>query len=105
MTSKIKTATACYTGGGIYIYYGQLENGLYFRACDDFDVIYICDADTSNEEAEYGEFYEKHTVKELIGEEFKGFWNQTIEHILCNGAPFDEWNNYSSNDLERRFIK
>ena len=26
---KIKTATALYTGGGIYVYYGLLESGLY----------------------------------------------------------------------------
>ena len=39
---NINFATAQYTGGGIYIYYGQLENGYYFRADDCEDFIEIC---------------------------------------------------------------
>lgn len=105
MTYKIKTATACYTGGGIYIYYGQLENGLYFRTWDDCESIYLCDSNTSTEEAEYSEFYEQHTVKELTGEAFKAFWNQMLTHVI-NGKPsFDKWNNYSKSDLENRIVK
>jgi hypothetical protein len=104
MNYTIKKATACYTGGGIYIYYGQLENGLYFRTWDDCETAYICDSDTSAEEAEYNEFYELHTVEELTGEAFEIFWNETLLHII-NGKPaFDKWNNYQKSDLERRII-
>lgn len=104
MNHTIKKATACYTGGGIYIYYGQLESGLYFRMWDDCETIYICDADTSAEEAEYTEFYEQHTREELTGEAFKIFWNQTLLHII-NGKPaFDKWSNYQKSDLEHRII-
>lgn len=102
---KIKTATACYTGGGIYIYYGQLENGLYFRACDEMEAIYICNENTSTEDAEHSEFYEQHTVEELTEEAFKVFWNQMLSHVINGGSAFDEWQNYSISDLERRFIK
>ena len=105
MTHIIKTATACYTGGGIYIYYGQLESGLYFRTCDDCEMVYICDSNTSTEEAEHSEFYEQHTIEELTGEIFKAFWNQIILHVI-NGKPaFDKWNNYQKSDLDRRIIK
>ncbi len=105
MKHTIKTATACYTGGGIYIYYGQLESGLYFRTCDDSETVYICDANTSTEEAEYPEFYEQHTTKELTGETFKEFWNQILLHVI-NGKPtFDKWSNYQKSDLECRIIK
>ena len=105
MKHTIKTATACYTGGGIYIYYGQLESGLFFRTCDDSETMYICDANTSTEEAEHSEFYAQHTIEELTGETFKAFWNQIILHVI-NGKPaFDKWNNYQKSDLERRIIK
>ena len=105
MKHTIKTATACYTGGGIYIYYGQLENGLYFRACDEFDAIYICNANTSTEEADYCEFYEAYTVEELKGELFKNFWNKMLLHIIDKKTAFDECNNYSTNELKNRIIK
>ena len=102
---KIKTATACYTGGGIYIFYGQLENGLWFRAWDECEAAYICDSDTETEEAETLEFYEAHTVKELIGDDFRNFWNAMLSHILNGGAAYGKWSNYSTDDLERRIIK
>lgn len=105
MEHKIKTATACYTGGGIYIYYGQLESGLYFRTCDECDTVYICDANTGTEEAEYTEFYEQHTAKELTGEAFKSFLNRILTHVINGGPAFDKWSNYLKSDLEERILK
>lgn len=108
MKHKIKTATAVYTGGNIYIFYGQLESGLYFRAfdtMDDYEVIYICDSDTEAEEADYPEFYEAHTVEELTGDEFKTFWNTMLSHIINKGPRHGKWSNYSPDDLEIRIIK
>lgn len=102
---KIKSATACYTGGGIYIYYGQLENGLYFRAWDECDAAYICDTNTSTEAAEYAEFYEQHAVQEITGEAFEIFWNQILSHIINGGPAFDKWSNYLKSDLQERMIK
>lgn len=102
---KIKTATACYTGGNIYIYYGQLESGLYFRTFDDSDTIYICDSDTEAEEAEYSEFYEAHTVEELTGEDFRTFWNTMLSHIIDRKPTHGKWSNYSADDMEIRLIK
>ena len=101
----IKSATACYTGGGIYIFYGQLESGLFFRAWDECEAAYICDTDTSTEEAEYAEFYEQHAVQEITGEAFEIFWNQILSHIIGGGPAFDKWSNYLKSDLEERIIK
>lgn len=95
---KIKTATACYTGGNLYIYYGELENGLYFRAYDDWDFIEICNADTSVEDADYYEFYEQHSVQTIAGDDYKEFWNNMLLWILHNKPD----GNYSKYDLERR---
>lgn len=97
----IKNANACYTGGGIYIYYGQLENGLYFRACDEWEEIEICNADTRTEEADYYEFYQEHSVKTLVGDLYEKFWNDMLNWILSNNPS----GNYSEFELEERIIK
>ena len=102
---KIKTATACYTGGGIYIYYGQLASGLYFRTTDCWDHISICDSDTESEEADYVEFYEDHAVMALIEEDFKIFFNAMLSHILNGGDAHGVFSNYSADDLKKRIIK
>lgn len=102
---KIKTATACYTGGGIYVFYGQLESGLHFRTDDESETVYICNANTGTEEADYAEFYEQYTEEELTGEAFKAFWNRMLSHVINGGAAHDEWSNYLASDLERRIIK
>ena len=98
---KIKDASAQYTGGGVYIYYGQLEDGNYFRACDGDDFIEICNADTSADEADYSEFYEKHRIETLTGYEYQYFWNEMLYWII-NYAP---GGNYSAAELNARIIE
>lgn len=102
---KIKTASAVYTGGNIYIYYGELESGLFFRTFDDWDVIYICDSDTESEDADHGEFYEAHTVEEITGDDYKDFWNAMLSHIIDRKPTHGRWSNYSSDDMKIRMIK
>ena len=96
---EIKTATADYTGGGIYIYYGELENGLFFRTCDEWDSISICNSDTSDENADYMDFYEVHQVTELVENEYKIFWDNMLNWILEKQPD----GNYSNEELEKRF--
>lgn len=98
---KLKNATAIYTGGNIYIYYGELENGLYFRACDDWDFIEICNSDTSTEEADYYEFYEKHSTGTLTGNDYKTFWNDMLLWIMHHAPK----GNYSMDEIENRLIE
>lgn len=97
---KIKYATAQYTGGGIYIYYGQLEDGSYFRGCDDWEWIEICDTDTSMDAADYYEFYEEHRVCTLNGKEYETFWNEMLLWIIHNAPK----GNYSVDELESRMV-
>lgn len=98
---NIKNATAQYTGGGIYIYYGQLENGYYFRAGDEEDFIEICDTDTSTDEADYNEFYEKHRVETLTSYPYITLWNKMLVWIIEN----EPRGNYSISELQRRLIE
>lgn len=103
---NIKTATAIYTGGGIYIYYGQLENGLYFRACDDWDCISICNADTGNYnddgscDADYPEFYDEHEINTIYGYQFEEFFNDMILWIMHEKPD----GNYNVDELEKRMF-
>lgn len=97
---KIKTATAEYTGGGIYIYYGQLENGLYFRANDGCDTIAICNEDTSDENAEYEEFYIDYMIEELTGDEYVSFFNEMLFYIIT----YVKHGNFTVSDLAARVI-
>lgn len=98
---NIKNATAQYTGGGIYIYYGQLENGYYFKAGDGEDFIEICDTDTSVDEADYNEFYEKHRVETLTSYPYITLWNKMLAWIIEN----EPRGNYSISELQRRLIE
>lgn len=99
-TYKIKTATAIYTGGGIYIYYGQLEDGSYFRACDEWQSISICDADTSTENADFEEFYHEHEIDELQFNSYEEFFNNMLLWIIQNKPD----GNYNITELEHRMI-
>ena len=97
---NITTATAIYTGGGIYIYYGKLTDGNYFRACDDWKWIEICNSDTSTEEADYYEFYEEHSIDCLTGKEYEEFWNRMLKKII-EERPVG---NYQEYELEKRLL-
>ena len=101
MKREIKNATAIYTGGGLYIFYGQLTDGNWFRAYDEWECIEICNSDTSVEDADYSEFYEEHTVETVTGEAYEIFWNEMLNWIISNKPE----GNYDSDDLERRMIK
>ena len=101
MKREIKNATAIYTGGGLYIFYGQLTDGNWFRAYDEWECIEICDADTSTEEADYNEFYEEHIIETLVNDEYKTFWNDMLLWIIHNAPE----GNYSVDELEKRIIE
>ena len=101
MKREIVNATAIYTGGNIYIYYGQLSDGNYFRACDDWTGIEICNSDTSVDEADYYEFYAEHSIESLGGEEYITFWNEMLLWIIHNAPE----GNYSVDELEERVIE
>lgn len=100
MKREIKNATAIYTGGGVYIYYGQLTDGNWFRATDCWEEIEICNADTSTDEADYIEFYDEHSIECIGGEESKTFWNEMLLWIIHNAPE----GNYSIDELERRIL-
>lgn len=83
-TLKVVEANACYTGGGIYIYYGKFNNGNYFFGDSEWDCVYECDADPDCEEAGYNEWCDKHCIKEYVGKQYKKYLKQWYKWLLLH---------------------
>ena len=82
--SKIKEAYAVYTGGNIWIFYGQLEDGNYFLT-DDYGWTQILNADPSDfDESLYEDWQKEHLVRELDGNERVKFCNHLLDYIYDN---------------------
>ena len=78
---KIKNARATYSGGGIYVYTGQIETGEYFVFSDASMYLTLLDADyyeNWDEAGEDCEWEEYHTTRELPALEAFEFMKQVI---------------------------
>ncbi len=96
----ISKATAIYTGGGIYIYYGQLDNGDYFLR-DDESPRYCMFLNSDPKDLNvslYEEWQTKHKVGEYSGEEAIIFNKAVIKWIIENAPE----GNYEVSELETR---
>lgn len=107
---RFKEVEPCYTGGGIYLYYGALTDGTFFTAnSPEFDFT-IVDSDprlTANEDnggmldADYWEWIEEHAIRfvDYDSEESRQVFDAMYDWILKN-EPQGEWCNYSLGDME-----
>ena len=99
--TEIVSATAIYTGGGIYNYYGKMADGHFFMASDCWEGdILVLDADPleSIEESCYEEWQNAHYVDEKI--DYFAFWNRMIDFIIEHQPE----GNYDPFELENRKI-
>lgn len=94
---RIKTATADYTGGGIYIYYGQFANGEYFLTDDETDYAMVLDANvaTNYDDAFTNEWQAAHTIGYRRIKR-----NDIINYIITNMPT----GNYAVSELKTRMI-
>ena len=100
--NTIDHATACYTGGNVYVYCGQLSDGRYFIA-DELQYMLFTDTDpvsVPNTEWFCG-WHEKHCA-DHIGAKWcelpNCLWNKMLDWIIThkpNGS-------YETRDLEER---
>lgn len=74
----IKEVFANYTGGGIWVFTGKLQDGNHFIADDDGDVL-IVDAEIDWDESFYPEWQEEHLVEELCDKKAKEFWKEMLD--------------------------
>lgn len=93
---KIKRATAIYTGGGIYQYHGQFDNGNFFLCFTDWeDCMMELDADPAEdyESSGYPEWQTEHTVRELpVMESYKMLMDAL--HWILKNHPDGNYNDY-----------
>lgn len=77
----IKDAYAVYTGGGIWLFYGELKDGNYFLT-DDYGATRILDTDPSDfDETLYEDWQQEHLVEELEGNDRTSFGDDLIDWL------------------------
>lgn len=88
---KIKNADYAYTGGGIYLFIGELENGRYFLLDGDMFDTRILNESVSwdNDECFNAEWQENHLIEDLNTEK-DGAWfcNEVIKWIKKHGSNY-----------------
>lgn len=104
---KITKATAVYSGGGIYLYYAEMENKQWVMGNDDWLIIVdtcpIADEETF-ENSDYYEWQMEHLVKEIPEEDFQKVLNEILKTIF-DGKSIEEYDNFSMDDLLHRYKK
>ena len=101
---KIIKATATYTGGGIYIYTGQLENGDYFMTNDDFLVyveFYNAVPYEDLEESGNEIWQHEHHLGEYSGQKALDFIKEVLRWIIQKRPE----GNYSVGEIEDRLTR
>lgn len=97
---EIKRATAVYSGGNIYLYYAELENGNWLFG-DDYSFMIVNANPLTDEESEYGEWQEEHLVTYLSDEETPFILNNVIE-VIEEGRTIKEYDNFILYELQAR---
>ena len=104
---NITKATAVYSGGGIYLYYAEMENKQWVMGNDDWLIVVdtspIADEQTF-EDSGYYEWQEEHLVKQILEKDFQKVLNKILDTIF-NGKSIKEYDNFSIGDLQDRYKK
>ena len=101
---KVVAAEASYTGGGIYVFLGELSDGTYFIADYPYFDLRIVNEDPRptywddfNEDgASYVPWQETHLIKDVPNDTTKNFFKDMFKWILKNNPE----GNYNSGDIE-----
>lgn len=83
---NFKIVTPIYTGGGIYCFYGKV-NDVYFIASDQGDVrlVDVIPFDAVDGEMWYAEWQEEHLIRDIeTNEEYKSFFLHMLDWIIKN---------------------
>ena len=86
---RFKNVSAVYTGGNIWLFYGELSTGEHFLT-DDFGFTLILDESPANfDESLYIEWQHEHTIKELMDSERVTFCDALAARILRHNKADD----------------
>lgn len=102
-TPSIKSATADYTGGGVYIFLGEFTDGTYFIADYPYWDLRVVDEDPRptfwDDDAEtssgFPEWQEAHLVRDVDNRTTKAFYADLFDWIMKNSPD----SNYNSGDI------
>lgn len=84
---NIIKANAVYTGGNIWVFWGELENGAYFLTDNDGYTVLIDESPKDFDESLYYEWQEEHKVRDIEDEaERIDFCNKLCDRLLIDGA-------------------
>lgn len=99
---KIKSVTPDYTGGNIYVYLGELDNGQYFIAEDLMYDVTIVDADPrkAGDDAFQPDWIEEHLVRYLEEDNITFF-----RDMLCWVIDNKPDGNYNIVDMEHELME
>lgn len=82
---NFKSVEPCYTGGGIYIFFGELADGTHFMADSSFFDVRILNEDASdNEDAWTAEWQDEHLKRDLTPTEAVAFFKQMFKWVKAN---------------------
>lgn len=77
----IKSVEPVYTGGNIWIFYGELTDGNYFLT-DDYGATLILDSDPDDFDVSlYEDWQNEHLIENLEGDERLDFCNEMLDMI------------------------
>lgn len=103
---KIQEVSAIYTGGGVYVYNGRLEDGNYFMTCDDCleSEVLIVDSDpNATEDSDYQEWQDAHKVASLHHKAAAAFSMKMLKWVLDHEPTSDS--NYNRAEISERLRK
>ena len=101
---EIVKATATYSGGGIYIYTGEVDDGSYFLTNDDFYVYveFLNDDPYKNLDESLNEIWQNaHHLGEYSGSQALEFYKKILRWIIENKPE----GNYQVYEIEQRLSK
>ena len=78
---KIKTLEAVYTGGGVWLFWGELEDGHYFLTAHEGWTTILTESPEDFDESLYEEWQEAHKVKDLENEKLVEFQKELLSRI------------------------
>lgn len=79
---SFRNVNAVYTGGGIWLFYGELSTGEHFLT-DDYGFTLILDESPADfDESLYEEWQHRHTIKELVDSQRVTFCDKLANRLL-----------------------
>lgn len=103
--AQIKRATAIYSGGGIYLFYAELENGNWIMG-DGTDLTVVRKNPLENTESfeasSYMEWQEEYLVEYIHEESCQQVLNDILDAIF-SGNTIKEWDNFQPEELRKYY--